>query len=62
MREYRLLGQVGLLLELFVDSEVRKVLDVPWDLGEGGGLGELLDLGVDAALAGSLVELPLGDL
>ena len=51
--------EVGLLLELLVDAEVGKVLDVGRHLGERVRLVLLLDLRVDAALARRLVQLPL---
>ena len=51
-----------LLLELLVDAHVGKVLDVGGHLAQGLGRVLLLDLGVNAALAGSLVQLPLGHL
>ena len=35
MREDGILGQVSLLLELFVDAQVGKVLDVAGDFGQG---------------------------
>ena len=59
MGEDGVLGEVRLLLELLVDAHVGKVLDVGGHLGEGLRLVLLLDLRVDAALPGRLVELPL---
>ena len=47
------------LLELLVYPHICEVLDVGRHLGQGLGLILLLDLSIDTALSGRLVQLPL---
>lgn len=58
MGENVVLGQMGLLFELFVHAHVGEMLDIAWHLGQSLSLVLFLDFRVDSTLSSRFIELP----
>lgn len=62
MWEKFLIARWQLFSDLFINSELGKMLHIGWNFRQGVRLVMLLDLGIDSSLPGCFVEFPFGDL